>query len=265
MLNQNIHPTAIVSEKVKMGNDVKIGPYSIIEGNITIGDGSIIEGHTFLKGNLTIGKNNHIYQFCSIGDFPQDITYKGEDTYIEIGDNNIIREYVSIHRGTTKEDHVTKVGNNNFLMGHVHVAHDVKIANRCRLVNSVNLAGHVRVGEGVTIGGGTYISQFVSVGRGSYIGGASAIDRDIPVFCTAYGNRAKLKGINIIGLRRQSYAKEVITEVVDFFRTMEASALSPGSFIKHEEFMKEFDQNEIIKEMIDNIKTSEVGIAPFAS
>ena len=265
MSKPNIHPTAIVSDQVKLGNDVKVGPYSILEGNIQIGDGTVIEGHTFLKGNVSIGNNNHIYQFCSIGDYPQDISYNGEDTYIEIGDNNIIREYVSIHRGTTKDDYITKIGNNNFLMGHVHVAHDVKLSNKCILVNSVNLAGHVKVGDGVIIGGGTFISQFVSIGRGSYLGGASAVDRDVPAFCTAYGNRARLKGVNIIGLRRQSYAKEVITEVVDFFRTMEASALSPGSFIKHEEFMKDFINNEIIKEMIENIKNSEVGIAPFAS
>jgi len=265
MTQTGIHPTAIISSEVKIGNDVVIGPYSIIEGPVTIGDGTMIGPHCLLKGRLEIGKNNKFFQFCSIGEIPQDLTYKGEDTLTRIGDNNVFREYVSIHRGTLKEDKITELGNNCLLMAKAHIGHDVRIGNNCVIVNSVNLAGHVKIGDRVTIGGGTNVSQFVSLGRGSYIGGASGIDRDIPHFCTAYGNRARLKGINIIGLRRQGHSKQVVTEVVDFFRTMESSALAPRAFIEHKELMEEFIQNEVIREMCEFIRKSEIGIAPFMS
>jgi UDP-N-acetylglucosamine acyltransferase len=264
-MSVNIHPTAIVSNEVKLGENVSVGPYSILEGPIEIGDNCELGGHVVIKGNVTLGKNNKIFQFSSIGEAPQDLTYKGEDTKVIIGDDNVIREYVSIHRGTTKENYVTTIGNGCMFMAYVHIGHDAIVGDKCIIVNSVNIAGHVKIGERTIIGGGTNVSQFVSIGRGSYIGGASAIDRDVPLFCTAYGNRAKLKGINIIGMRRQGYAKQVVSEVVDFFRTMESSALSPRAFTEHDELMKEFVDNEIIAEMVVAIQTSEVGLAPFMS
>ncbi len=261
----NIHPTAILGSEVKLGKDVTIGPYSILEGNIQIGDGCVVHSHCVFKGNIKLGSNNHFYQFCSIGEVPQDLTYKGQETWVEIGDNNNFREYVSIHRGTTKENLITKIGNNNLLMAKVHVGHDAIMGSHCVIVNSCNIAGHVKMSDRITIGGGTNISQFITIGRGAYIGGASAIDRDIPMFCTAYGNRALLKGINIIGMRRQGVAKQAISEVVDFFRMMESSALAPRAFVEHPELMAEFKNNEIINEMVGFIKKSEVGIAAFMS
>jgi UDP-N-acetylglucosamine acyltransferase len=151
------------------------------------------------------------------------------------------------------------------LMAFVHVGHDVILGDHCIIANSINFAGHVKCGDRVIIGGGSQVSQFCTLGRGAYIGGATAIDRDIPLFCTAYGNRAKLKGINIIGLRRQGYSKSEITEVVDFYRTMEASALSPRSFVTHKELMTEFKGNAVIDEMVQAIIKSEIGLAPFVS
>lgn len=260
-----IHSTAIIYEGAKIAENVSVGPYSIVGANVEIGEGSVVHAHVVLDGHTTIGKNNQIFQHCSIGTPPQDLTYKGEPTRVEIGDNNIFREYVSIHRGTMKDNGVTRLGSDSLLMAYVHLGHDVDFGSNCVIANSTNLAGHVKIGDRVTIGGGTQISQFVSIGRGAYIGGATACDRDIPLFCTAYGNRARLKGINIIGLRRQGYSKQEVTEVVDFFRMMESSALSPRAFIEHDEFMEEFRQNKIVGEMCDQLRISEIGIAPFIS
>jgi UDP-N-acetylglucosamine acyltransferase len=265
MTAERIHPTAIVHPKAQVADNVTIGPYSLIGPDVKIGAGCKIHSHVVIEGVTTIGEENEFYQFCSIGAPPQDLTYKGEPTRTQIGKGNIFREYVSVHRGTTKEDEVTIVRDNCLLMAYVHLGHDVLIDSNCVFANSVNIAGHVKIGERVIIGGGTNISQFIKLGRGAYLGGGSGIDRDIPLFCTAYGNRVKLKGINIIGMRRQGYAKPIITEVVDFYRTMEASALSPRAFVEHDESMSEFKDNEVVQEMVEQIRKSEVGIAPFVS
>lgn len=262
-MSLSVHPTAIISEGAKIGENVSIGAFTLIGPNVVIGDNCKVSSHCVIEGHTTIGNNNQFFQFCSIGAPPQDLTYKGEPTEVIIGENNIFREYVSIHRGTLKEQGKTILGNNSLLMSYVHLGHDVVFGNNCVVANSTNFAGHVRVGDRVIIGGGTNVSQFITLGRGSYIGGASAIDRDIPPFCTAYGNRSRLKGINIIGLKRQGYSKQQITEIVDFYRTMESSALSPRAFVEHEELIAEYKENPVIQEMIQMIKVSEVGIAPF--
>ena len=260
-----IHPTAIVSPEAIIGENVHIGAYTIVGDHVKIGKNCKIHSHVVLDGHLTMGENNEIYPFSSIGAPPQDLSYKGEETYVIIGNNNVFREYVSIHRGTLKENKKTVVGSDCLLMAHVHLGHDVVLGNRCIFANSVNLAGHVKVADFTIIGGGTNVSQFVQLGKGSYIGGATAVDRDIPLFCTAYGNRVRLKGINIIGLRRQGFEKILISEVVDFYRNMESSALSPKSYIEQESVKAEYKDNPIVKEMMKMIGESQIGIAPFMS
>lgn len=260
-----IHPTALVDSKAKLHESVSIGPFCIVGPNVEIGANTVLHSHVVIDGHTTIGEGNQFFQFCSIGAPPQDTSYKGEPTKTIIGNNNTFREYVSIHRGTTKENLVTQIGNNCLLMAYVHVGHDVVLGNNCTIANSTNFAGHVKIGDRVGIGGGTNVSQFVTIGRGAYIGGATAIDRDIPVFCTALGNRVFLKGINIIGLRRQGYSKQEISEIVDFYRTMESSALSPRAFTEHDEYMAEFKDNRVVQEMVEQIKKTEIGIAPFNS
>lgn len=262
-MSGNIHETAIVSPEAKIGKNVEIGAFSLIGPNVVIGDDCKIFHHVTIEGHTTVGKNNTFYQYCSIGANPQDLSYKDEPTRVVIGDNNVFREFVSIHKGTKKDREETTIGNDNFLMSYVHLGHDVVFGSNCIIANSTNFAGHVKVGDRVIIGGGTNVSQFITIGRGAYLGGASAVDRDIPIFGTAYGNRCKLKGINIIGLRRQGYAKKLISELVDFYRTMEASPLSPRAFIDHPENLEEFQGNELIDEMCEGIRKSEVGIAPF--
>ncbi|MBF0312990.1 MAG: acyl-ACP--UDP-N-acetylglucosamine O-acyltransferase [Oligoflexia bacterium] len=263
--NSNIHATAVIYEGAKVHPEAKIGPYCVVGANVEIDEGTLLHAHVVIDGHTTIGKGNQFYPFCSIGAPPQDTSYKGQPTKVVIGNNNTFREYVSVHRGTLKQDEITIIGDNCFFMAYVHIAHDVAIGNKVVIVNSVNLAGHVSIGNNVIIGGGTNIGQFISLGRGSYIGGATAIDRDIPPFCTAYGNRVQLKGINIIGLRRQGHDRRVISETTEFYRAMEASSLSPRTFVEKEEHWQEYKENPLVQEMVSFIKKSEIGIASFNS
>jgi UDP-N-acetylglucosamine acyltransferase len=261
----SLHPSAIIHPSAELASNVTVGPFCVIGPKVKINEGTILHGHVTVDGNVTIGKNNQFYQYTTVGLPPQDLSYKGEDTKVVIGDNNTFREFISIHRGTVKDQGVTRVGNNGFFMAYVHLAHDVQIGNNVLFVNQVGLAGHVKIADNARISGATNISQFVSIGRGAFIGGGSAIDRDIPPFCTAYGNRIKLKGINIIGLRRSGNSKQDISEVVEFYRMMESSALAPRAFVDHPEFMEEFKNNPLVKEMSEFIRKSEIGIAPFWS
>ncbi len=264
-MEASIHETALVDPEAKLGEGVVVGPFSIIGPHVSIGKNSIIHAHVKIEGHTTIGEENEFFSFCTIGAPPQDMSYKGEPTETIIGNKNIFREYVSIHRGTQKDRGKTTIGDSSLFMSYVHLGHDVDLGSHCIIANSTNFAGHVKVGDKVIIGGGCNISQFVSLGTGSYLGGASGVDRDIPTFCTAYGNRVRLKGINIIGLRRAGYSKQLITEVVDFYRMMEASPLSPRAFVDHDELMEDFQNNEIIDQMVSEIRVTEVGIAPFMS
>lgn len=259
----NIHPTSIIDKNAKIHETVKIGPFCIVGANVEIGANTVLHSHIVVDGHTTIGEDNKFFQGCSIGAPPQDNSYKGEPTRTVIGNNNTFREYCSVHRGTLKEDHITKIGDNSLFMAYVHIGHDVVIGNNCTIANSTNFAGHVKIGDRVGIGGGTQIQQWVSLGRGAYIGGGSALDRDIPMFCTAVGNRAHLKGINIIGMKRQGYSKQEISEVVDFLRTMETANISPRSFVENAELMSEYKENRVVQEMAEQIRKSEIGIAPF--
>ena len=258
-----IHPTALVEKGAELDSGVVVGPFCIIGPNVKIGKNTKLQSHVVVQGHTTIGENNSFYQFGSIGEAPQDLTYKNEPTRLQIGNDNVIREYVSIHRGTMKQDQVTIVGNKNLIMAYAHLGHDVCMGNNCVIVNSVNLAGHVVVEDRVIISGATNVSQFLRIGRGAYIGGASGVDHDIPPFCAAYGNRVKLKGVNIVGLRRQGFEKPVISEAVDFFRTMEAAPTNPRAFVESAELMADFKNNPIVMLMADFIRISKPGIAPF--
>jgi UDP-N-acetylglucosamine acyltransferase len=258
-----IHPTSVVDSQAQLDSGVSIGPFCMIGPNVKIGKDSRIISHVYMEGDVSIGERNTIYPFCSIGTPPQDLSYKGEPTKVEMGNDNVLREYVSIHRGSLKQNSVTIIGDKCLLMAYVHLGHDVVVGNNVIIVNASNLAGHVTLGDRCIIGGGTNIAQFVTLGKAAYIGGGSAIDRDIPPFCTAYGNRVKLKGVNIVGLKRLGYTKPNISEVVEFYRAMESSGLSPRGFIDHGENVEDYKNNEVIQQMIYFIKNSDVGIAPF--
>lgn len=205
----SIHPTAIIEEGAKIGNNVKIGPYAYIGPKVTIGDGTSVGAHTLIEGDTTIGMNNRIFSHAAIGTIPQDLKYAGEDVKLIIGDNNIIREFTLLNPGTKGGGSVTKVGNGNLLMGYVHLGHDVIMGDHCILANGVTLAGHVELGDYVVIGGLTPVHQFVHIGDYAMIGGASALSQDIPPFCLAEGNRATLRGLNLTGLRRKMEREDI--------------------------------------------------------
>ena len=264
-MSVKIHPTAIIKEGAELDTNVEIGPFCIVDENVKIAKNTKLTSHVVVQGHTTIGENNEIHQFSSIGVPPQDKGYKNEPTETIIGNDNLFREGTTIHRATTKQDLKTIVGNNCYFMANVHVAHDCCIGDYVTLANGTMCAGHVKVGDYVQMGGACGVTPFCSVGNGVFIGAASAIDKDVPHFCTAYGNRIRLKGVNIIGMKRRGYTKDEISEVVEFYRIMESSALSPKAFVEHPENMEEYKENRIIKDLAEFISTSEIGIPPFMS
>jgi len=214
-----ISPLAIIENGAKIGKDVEIAPYSFISSKATIGDGTKIGLYTTVYGKTTIGKNCNIFSHAVIGSIPQDLKYDGEEVELIIGDNNTIREFTLLNPGTKIGGGKTIIGSNNLIMGYVHIGHDARIGSHCILANGVTLAGHVQIDDYTVIGGLTPIHQFVHIGEGSMIGGASAISQDIPPFCLAEGNRALVKGLNIVGIRRR-FDKETIEAIKNAYKTL---------------------------------------------
>ena len=208
-----IHPNSFISDKVQLGNNVKIGPYCYIDGDISIQDNTELKSHVVISGKTTIGKNNKFYPFSNIGCDPQDLKFKGEDSQLFIGDNNIFRENVTISKGTEDGGMKTFIGNNNLFMTGVHIAHDCIIGNENIFVNQVTLGGHVNIMNNVVIGGLSAIIQFVTIGSYSMIGGMSGIDKNVLPFSLAIGNRAKLRGLNLVGIRRKDFDKSEIARI----------------------------------------------------
>tara|TARA_B100000902_G_C27288875_1_gene906005 strand:+ start:1208 stop:1960 length:753 start_codon:yes stop_codon:yes gene_type:complete len=202
-----IHPNSFISKEVKIGNNVKIGPFCYINGTIKIDDNTELKSHVSITGKTSIGKNNLFYPFSNIGCDPQDLKFKGEDSELIIGDNNIIRENVTISKGTLDGGMSTIIHNNNLFMTGVHIAHDCKIGNENIFVNQVTLGGHVNIMNNVVVGGLSAIIQFVTIGSYSMIGGMSGIDKNVLPFSLAIGNRAKLRGLNLVGIRRKNFNK----------------------------------------------------------
>ena len=199
-----IHNTAIIDSKAKIHNDVRVGPYSIIGANVEIEENTEIQSHVSILGNTKIGKNNKIYPFASIGNDPQDLKFQGEETKLEIGNDNKIREYVTINPGTNGGGGITKVGNNCLFMVSAHIAHDCFVGDNVILANSVPLGGHAYIEDNVIIGGNSAVQQFTRVGRFAMIGGMCGVVRDIIPYAMVHGNRSKLQGLNLIGLRRKN-------------------------------------------------------------
>jgi len=214
-----IHPTAIVEQGARLGENVQIGPYSHIGAEAVIGDGTSIASHVVVAGETVIGKRNRIFSHAVVGSIPQDLKYHGEKVRLEIGDDNIIREFTLINPGTEGGGSLTRIGNGNLLMGYVHVAHDVFIGDRCILANAATLAGHVVLGDHVVVGGMTPVHQFVRIGDYAMIAGASALSQDIPPYCLAEGNRAVIRGLNLTGMRRKM-GRETIDALKQAYRRL---------------------------------------------
>lgn len=252
-----IHSTAIVEDGAILEPGVKIGPFCIVGKDVKIGKNTVLQSHVVVEGITEIGENNTIYSFVSIGKASQDLKYKGEPTKTIIGDNNSIREFVTIHRGTD-DRWETKIGSNNLLMAYVHVAHDVIVGNHCILANGVTLAGHVTVDDFAIIGGLTPVHQFCRVGSYSMTGGGSAINQDICPFVMAEGNKAVIRGLNTVGLRRKGFTEEDRLNLKKAYRIIFRS----GNPLKEAlaELENEFPEDKNIKYLVEFIKTSNRGI-----
>jgi len=242
--------------KGKIGKNCKIGEGVIIDENVVIGDNCIIEPYAVITGYTTIGDNNHIYSHAVIGSEPQDLKYKGEKTQLIIGNNNKIREFSLINPGTEGGGGITKIGDNNLLMGYVHIAHDVIIGNNCILANAATLAGHVVLEDYVVIGGMTPIHQFVKIGAHAMIAGASAVAQDIPPFCLAEGNRAKIRGLNLTGLRRRLDDRKIIDELKVAYKEL----FERGKPIKEVATLLLNSENQYVKHLAEFILNSKRGI-----
>lgn len=221
-----IHPTAIIGPGARLGAGVSVGAYTIIGAAVEVGPGSVIGPHVVIEGRVRIGRDNRISQFASIGGPPQDKKYAGEDTAVEIGDGNTIREYVTINRGTIGDAQVTRVGDDNWIMAYVHFAHDCQIGSHTIFANACELAGHVHVGDWAILGATTLVHQFVHIGAHSFTGMGTYLDRDLPPYVKAAGNMAKPFGINSEGLRRRGFSDASVNALKRAYRSLYRSGLA---------------------------------------
>jgi UDP-N-acetylglucosamine acyltransferase len=220
-----VHPSALVAPGAKLAAGVVVGPYTVIGAGVEVGEGTWIGPHVVLDGRVRIGRGNRVYQFCSIGAPPQDKKYAGEDTAVEIGDGNTIREYVTINRGTARDAGVTRVGDDNWIMAYVHFAHDCQIGSHTIFANACELAGHVHVGDWAILGATTLVHQFVHIGAHSFTGMGTYLPQDLPPYVKAAGNMARPFGINSEGLRRRGFSADTIARIKRAYRTLYRSGL----------------------------------------
>lgn len=248
---QEIHSTAIVHPKAQIGSGVRVGPYCIIGEGVVIGRGTVLENNVSLEGPLTIGEENYMGPFVSVGQAPQHLAYRGEPTRVEIGDRNVFREYVTVHRGTVQGTGVTRIGNDNYLMVFVHVGHDCEIGNNIVIANSCHLGGHVRIEDRANIGGMSGIHQFVRIGGFAMIGGCSTIRHDVPPFCLVEGNPATSHGLNAIGLRRNGFGAEAMSLLKKAYKILFRSGIPVKEAVqKVDEELKKTPEVERLRNFI---------------
>ena len=242
-----IHNTAIIDPKAKISSGVSIGAFTVIGPNVEIGENTIIQSHVSIIGNTKVGKNNKIYPFASIGNDPQDLKFDGEVTKLEIGDNNKIREYVTVNPGTKGGGGLTKIGNNCLFMVSSHIAHDCLVEDNVILANNVPLGGHAHIEENVIIGGNSAVQQFTRVGKSSMIGGMCGVVRDIIPYAMVHGNRSILQGLNLIGLRRKNIPnKEILVLTEAYKEIFKDENLTTNLKNLKEEFRK----NELVNDVV---------------
>jgi UDP-N-acetylglucosamine acyltransferase len=257
-MSAEVHPSAIVDRRARLGDGVTVGPYSVIGPQAEIGDGTWIGAHVVLDGRIRIGRNNRIFHFASLGAPPQDKKYRDEDTAVEIGDGNTIREYVTINRGTAQDAGVTRLGNDNWVMAYVHFAHDCEIGSHTIFANCSELAGHVTVADWVVFGATTLVHQFVHIGAHAFTGMGTYLAQDLPPFVTAAGNMAKPYGINSNGLKRRGFAPGDIAGLKRAYRTLYRSGLSLDEARRQLE--AQIAQCPQVRELVDFLERSKRGI-----
>lgn len=220
-----IHPSALIHPNAKLGQNVSVGPFSVIGEHVEIGDGTQIGPHVVINGHTRIGRDNRIFQFCSLGEVPQDKKYAGEPTRLEIGDRNTIREFCSFNLGTIQDGGVTRIGNDNWIMAYVHIAHDCHVGNKTTFANNTQLAGHVHVEDWAILGGFTGVHQFCRIGAHVMTAVGTVILQDVPPYLMAAGNTASPYGINVEGLKRRGFTSDAITALKRAYRTIYKSGL----------------------------------------
>ncbi|CAG68248.1 MULTISPECIES: acyl-ACP--UDP-N-acetylglucosamine O-acyltransferase [Acinetobacter] len=257
--NDLIHSTAIIDTSAVIAADVQIGPYCVIGPNVTIGAGTKLHSHVVVGGYTRIGEHNEIFQFASVGEICQDLKYKGEETWLEIGDYNLIREHCSLHRGTIQDNSLTKIGSHNLLMVNTHIAHDCVIGDHNVFANNVGIAGHVHIGSHVVVGGNSGIHQFCKIDSYSMVGGASLILKDVPAYVMVSGNPAHAFGMNVEGMRRKGWSKNVIQALREAYKLIYKSGLTTEQSIQkiRNEILPDIPEVQLL---IDSVEQSQRGI-----
>lgn len=253
-----IHKSVIISETAKISDNVEIGPFSIIGDHVEIGEGTRIDSHVVINGPTIVGSENHIYQFASIGDDPQDKKYRGEPTRLKIGNRNTIREYCTISRGTAQDKSLTTIGDDNWIMAYVHIAHDCQVGNNIIFANSATLAGHVHVGDWAIFAGFTGAHQFCHIGAHSFIGMNSLTNKDIPAYTMASGQPVTPRGVNTEGLKRRNFSSEEINNIKNAYRILYRSELTLAEAMSELEKLVE-NQPELLI-FLESLKQSDRGI-----
>jgi UDP-N-acetylglucosamine acyltransferase len=258
----HIHPTAVVDPAAEIDSSVVIGPYSIVGPRVSIGAGTEIGSHCVIDGVTAIGRDNRFYRFCSIGGMPQDKKYKGEPTRLEIGDRNTVREFTTFNTGTEQDGGVTTLGNDNWVMAYVHIAHDCHVGNNTILANGVQLGGHVSVGDWAILGGLTGVHQFSTIGAHSMTGGNSSLMQDTPPYVLAAGNPCRPVGVNVEGLKRRGFSPAVISALRDAYKAIYRRGLSleEARAELRERQNTEPETREVLQTMLDFLDQSQRGI-----
>ena len=227
-----VHPTAVIASGAQLADDVEVGPYAVIGAEVRIGRGTTVGAHAVIEGRTTLGERNRIFQFAALGAIPQDLKYHGEPSELVIGDENQIREFATMHRGTEGGGGVTRVGSHNLFMNFSHVAHDCRIGDRVIVANGGTLAGHVTVDDYVIVGGLAAVHQFVQIGESAMLAGGAMVVQDVPPFCVVHGDRAGLVGLNVEGMRRRGFADEEVRGLRTAYRTLFRSGLTVKEAIR---------------------------------
>jgi UDP-N-acetylglucosamine acyltransferase len=253
-----IHPTAIISPDCELAEGVEIGPYAVIGPDVHIGENTVIGSHVVIEAHTDIGARCRVFQFASIGVQPQDLKFRGEATRVVIGNDNTIREFVTIHRATVSDIGVTIIGDHNLIMAYSHIAHNCKLGNHVIMVNAANLAGHIHVEDYAIIGGLTGIHQFTRIGAHCIIGGASAISKDVAPYLLVSGNRARPHGLNLIGLKRRGFKEGTIRALKDAYRLIFRSSLLLRTAL--EKVRNEVEDCPEVRHFVEFIEQSKRGI-----
>jgi UDP-N-acetylglucosamine acyltransferase len=253
-----IHDTALVSPQAELDGDVDVGPYCVIGPKVRMGKGNRVHSHVVIDGNTTLGEENVVFSFATVGSVPQDLKYKGEDSQLVIGDRNIIREFASLNPGTAGGGMVTRVGDWNLFMMHCHIAHDCIIGNRNIIANGATLGGHVTIEDNVIVGGLVGIHQFVRIGSGAILGAGSMVSKDVPPYCNATGDRARLRGLNLEGLKRRGFSREQIERLRKTYRIFFRTGLKTKEAL--EKVRREIPDAPEVEQIATFIEKSQRGI-----